>query len=233
MKTIFKVSVLAVLLAVAPRPCFALREIAVVTKREAKEMGIEVRARPAGPDALWLELEFKPEGKLKEFTQVELKMTEGQKSLVVSTALRETRSSSGNIMVTFTAGRAYVEKTTLSVVMHSPREAGDHTYELPMKDYVELEGVRSDEENYEYVAQILAMPSRRATVTEIAPCYAVFRTEAGRTFVIGSPAAPPEVVHFLVTLEKGKTYSFPQAFMEHQKAQRVPTPAPAGKRPSP
>jgi len=91
---------------------------------------------------VWLELEFKPEGKLKEFTHVELKMTEGEKSFVFSAALRETRSSSGSIIVTFTASRAYFEKITLSVVMHSPREACDHTYELRMKDFVDLEKVR-------------------------------------------------------------------------------------------
>jgi hypothetical protein len=61
---------------------------------------------------------------------------------VVSAVLRETRSSSGSVVVTLTVGRAYLEKTTLSVVMHSPREAGDHTYELTMKDFVDLEKVR-------------------------------------------------------------------------------------------
>jgi len=38
--------------------------------------------------------------------------------------------------------RAYFEKITLSVVLHSPGEAGDHTYELRMKDFVDLEKVR-------------------------------------------------------------------------------------------
>ncbi len=75
---------------------------------------------------------------------------------------------------------------------------------------------RADAGNYEYVAQILAMPSRRASVTEIAPCYAAFRTDAGETFIIGSPASPPEVAGFLETLEKGKAYFLPEAFMEYQ-----------------
>ena len=139
---ILKISILTFLFMAASSRCFALREIAVLTKKEAKEMGIELRAKPSGPDAVWLELEFKPEGKLKEFTHVELKMTEGEKSFVFSAALRETRSSSGSILVTFTASRAYFEKITLSVVMHSPQELGDHTYELRMKDFVDLEKVR-------------------------------------------------------------------------------------------
>jgi hypothetical protein len=139
---IAKISVLTFLFIAASSQCFALREIAFLTRKEAKEMGIEVRAKPAGPDAVWLELEFKPEGRLKDFTHVELKMSEGEKSFVFSAALRETRSSSGSVVVTFTASRAYFEKITLSVVMHSPREAGDHIYELRMKDLVDLEKVR-------------------------------------------------------------------------------------------
>ena len=127
-----------VCLVAASSPCFALREIATLTKAEAKGMGIEVRAKPGG-DAVWLELEFRPEGKLKHFIHVELKMTEGEKSHVVSTALRETRSSSGSVVVSLTLGRAYLEKTVLSVVLRDPGEAGDHTFELKMKDFVKLE----------------------------------------------------------------------------------------------
>ena len=144
MKLTLNISLLAFLLvaAAAPSLCFALREVAPLTKAEAKKMGIELRAKPAGPDAVWLELEFKPEGTLKQFTHVELKMTEGEKSLVISASLLATRSSSGSILVTLTASRTWLEKTTLSVVMRDPREAGDHTYELRMKDFVDLERVR-------------------------------------------------------------------------------------------
>jgi hypothetical protein len=89
-----------------------------------------------------VELEFKPEGKLKQFSHVELKMTGGEKSFVFSAGVRETRSSSGSVVVTLTASRAYLAKTTLSVVMRDPREAGDHTYELRMKAFVDLEKLR-------------------------------------------------------------------------------------------
>jgi len=139
---ILKISILTFLFMAASSRCFALRETAVLTKKDAKEMGIEVRASAAGADAVRLELEFKPEGKLKDFTHVELTVTEGEKSFVFSTALRETRSSSGNIVVTFTASRAWFEKVTLSVVQRSPREAGDHTCELRIKDFADLGKVR-------------------------------------------------------------------------------------------
>jgi hypothetical protein len=139
---ILKISILTFLFMAASSRCFALREIMVLTRAEAKEMGIEVRAKAAGADAVRLELEFKPDGKLKDFTRVELRMTGEEKAVVFSTELRETRTSSGNVVVTFTASRACFEKITLSVVQHSPREAGDHTCELRMKDFADLEKVR-------------------------------------------------------------------------------------------
>ena len=136
MKTALHLLVLAFLVVAAPIPCSALREIATITKEEAKKAGIEVRAKPAGPDAVGLEVEFKPEGNLKEFTHVELSIRD-DKSLVVFTTLRETRSKTGNVVVSLTVSRAHLEKTILSIVMHSPAEAGDHTYQLKMKDHVD------------------------------------------------------------------------------------------------
>lgn len=73
---------------------------------------------------------------------------------------------------------------------------------------------------YEYVAQVRAMPSCTATVQEIAPCYARLKTEDGRVLYIGSPGAAPEVVGFVQTLQKGKTYFLPDAFMKYQRDQR-------------
>ena len=73
---------------------------------------------------------------------------------------------------------------------------------------------------YEYAAQVLAMPSCRATVVEVqVRCYARFKDDDGRTFYIGSPDSPPEVAGFVGTLEEGKTYSLPEAFMQYQKKQ--------------
>src|SRR5436190_4469528 len=134
----FRILIVMFLLMAGSSQCFALREIAPLSKEEAKGMGIEVRAHPAGPDAALVELEFKPEGKLKQFSHVELTMTEGEKSFVFSAGLRETRSSSGSVVVTFTGSRAYLEKTIVSVVLRDPGEDGDHTYELRMKDFVDL-----------------------------------------------------------------------------------------------
>ena len=77
-------------------------------------------------------------------------------------------------------------------------------------------------DTYEYVAQVLAMPSRVATAVEVGPCYARFTAEDGRTFYIGSPGCAPEVWGFVGTLEEGKTYYLPEAFMEYQRKQKTP-----------
>jgi hypothetical protein len=63
-KTLFRSLALTILLAVMPVPCFALRQIGIVSKKEAQELGLELRATAAGPDAAWLELKFRPEGEL-------------------------------------------------------------------------------------------------------------------------------------------------------------------------
>jgi hypothetical protein len=139
MKTLVNTAVLVVLLAVAPTPCFALRSVGQVSKKEAKEMGMEIRAKPAGPDAVWVELEFKTEDKLKHFSHVELEIGEGDKLLVSYAALRETRSASGSVVVRFMANRAYLDKITLCVVAGSFADIG---YNLRVKDFVELEKVR-------------------------------------------------------------------------------------------
>lgn len=73
---------------------------------------------------------------------------------------------------------------------------------------------------YEYVAQLLAMPSCSAKAEAIYPCYARLRTEDGRELCVGSPGASPEVVGFVHTLQQGKTYFLPDAFMEYQKKQQ-------------
>ena len=137
MKTILKFSVLTFLLIAASSQCFALRDLAEVSKKEAKEMGLEIRATAAGPDAVWLELEFKTEGRLKDFNHVELEIREGEKLLVAYAALSEKRSNSGSVFVRFMANRAYLDKITLTVVTGFP--SADFGNELRVKDFVDLD----------------------------------------------------------------------------------------------
>jgi hypothetical protein len=94
MKAIFNIVAAAVLLLVAPGPVFALWEIASVTRGRAKELGMEVRSTAAGPDDVAVALEFKPEGALKGFSRVDLRVGEGDKSPVTAPP-REDRSKPG------------------------------------------------------------------------------------------------------------------------------------------
>jgi len=129
--------VLAVLLVVAPSPCFALWEIAQVTRDRAKELGMEIRSKAAGPKAVRLELEVAIKGKLKKFSRVDLRISEGGKSLVIA-PLREDRSKPGRVVVGFAADRAHLDKITLWVMVPDMIPGGT-IYELRVKDFVELD----------------------------------------------------------------------------------------------
>jgi hypothetical protein len=135
MKTFLKLSVLAVLLVVAASPCLALMGLAPVSKERARELGMEVRILGNGPNEVWVELEFKPAGQLKEFDHVSLEISDHGKTLVGYTPLKDTRSASGNVVVRFMAGRDHLEKIALWVVTGPPGNMSAYT--LSVKDFVE------------------------------------------------------------------------------------------------
>ena len=144
MKTVFNIFVLAVLLVVAPSPCFALWDIALVSKEKAKELGMEVRTTATGPNHVIVQLEFKTEGKFEEFSpegkskdrsRVELRIGAGDNPPVTA-PLREDRSKPGRVAVSFTADRAQLDKLTLWVIV--PESDGRTIYDLRVKDFVEL-----------------------------------------------------------------------------------------------
>jgi hypothetical protein len=72
---------------------------------------------------------------------------------------------------------------------------------------------------YEYPAQVLAMPSRGAIVVATEGCYVELQRDDGtdRRFRLGSPQGDPTVRSFIGTLEVGKWYPLPDAFMAHLK----------------
>ena len=137
---------LTILFFAASNTCFALRSIGIPSKQEAKEMGIQIRATAAGPDAAWVELEFKPEGKLKDYnpecsSHVELEIRDGDKSLLSYAALQEQHPAPGHVRVRFMANRAYLDKLILTIVVGSGDMVGG-AYELRVKEFVELEKIR-------------------------------------------------------------------------------------------
>jgi hypothetical protein len=126
----------SLLLVVGATPCFALMRIDQITKEQAKELGIELRIKGTGPIEVWVELEFKAEGKLKEFRHVSLEIREGDKLLVGYAPLRGQPDDSGRVHVGFMANRAYLEKITLRVVTGVSRDMAGH--DLRVRDFVDL-----------------------------------------------------------------------------------------------
>jgi hypothetical protein len=140
MKSILNISAVAVFLVAASLPCFALWQGTPVSKKLAKQLGMQVRSEPAGPNHFKVELEFKPEGKLKDFGRVDLLIGEGDNPPVTA-PLREDRSKPGRVVVDFTADRAHLDSLTLRVMVPWPTGGGD-AYELRVKDFVELKKAR-------------------------------------------------------------------------------------------
>jgi hypothetical protein len=134
MKTTLNIAVLAALL-VAPSPCFALWEIAPVSRERAKELGMEVRSAAAGPNQVRVELEFKAEGLLKNFSRVDLRFSEGDNPPLTA-PLQEDRSKPGRIVVSLNADRAHLDKINLWLFV--PESLGGTIYHLQVKDFVEL-----------------------------------------------------------------------------------------------
>ncbi|MFL5340110.1 MAG: hypothetical protein ACJ8F7_08155 [Gemmataceae bacterium] len=133
MKTIFRLAAVAALLAAVPGRCFALWEIAPVSPDEAKKLGMEVRSNPAGPEAVRVVLEFKPEGQLKGFSHVDLRVGGGNNPLATA-ALKEERTKTGSVVVSFSADRAQLDKLVLWVMVRGGE--GGVAYELRVKEFV-------------------------------------------------------------------------------------------------
>ena len=129
----FVVAVLGVLL-LAASPCFALRSIGVISQKDAKEMGVELRVKGSGPDQVWVELEFKAEGKLKDFHHAELEVQEGEKVLIAYAALRETRPRPGHVVIRFLTDRSYLQKISIQLVLG---DIGDEGWIVRVKDFVD------------------------------------------------------------------------------------------------
>lgn len=141
MKTAIQIGVLAVLL-VAPSRCFALWDVLIVSKEQAKELGMEVRSKAGNRDLVQVQLEFKTDGKLKDFTGVFLKFGEKDK-LALSVSLREDRSKPGHVTISFTADSAQLDKLTLTVpVPYRDGGLGGVHYEIHVKDFVQLKKAR-------------------------------------------------------------------------------------------
>jgi hypothetical protein len=136
-KSIFKLSLLTFLLVIAAaHTCLAEIGVEHVSKERAKKLGIEIRLKGNGPNEVWLELEFKAEGDLKDFSHVSLEIREGDKLLIGWAPLKGEPDASGRVHVGFMANRDFLDKVTLRIMTGRPRDMTGH--DLRVRDFVEL-----------------------------------------------------------------------------------------------
>lgn len=140
MKHSLRVSFIAFLLVALASPCLGMMSIAKVTPQAARELGLDLRFKDSGPDAVWVELEFTPKGQLKEFQHVSLEIEEGDKLLLGYAPLRDARDASGKVTVRFMAGRNYLDKVTLRIV--SGRGLSREGHDLRLQEFIKLEKTR-------------------------------------------------------------------------------------------
>jgi len=120
MKTMFNVSAWIIFSMMASSSCFAMMGIRQVSREEAKALGLQIHSQANGPGEVWVELEFKAEGKLRDFSHVNLEIRQGEQFLLGYAALRESRSESGSIKVGFMANRSYLDKILLYIIVGPP-----------------------------------------------------------------------------------------------------------------
>lgn len=125
-------------LGVVSSPCFGLMEIDRVTVERAKEWKMEVRALPAGPDDVRIELEFPKEGEFKGFRWVDFRMTGDDGKMLANATLKEERGKDGRILVSFATNRANLAKIALWVVVGEGGDLAGVAYEVLPKDFVDL-----------------------------------------------------------------------------------------------
>jgi hypothetical protein len=218
MKAKLIAALLLVLFLAGPSQCFALMEIAEVSKERAKEMGVTLRSRPNGDAGVAVWIEFRAAGALKNFTRVELRMTSGGKHLM-SASLLASRTED-KVEAYFSADPDQLAGSTLLIaVTDAPRT---HIgYEFRVKDFVEAgakKAAAAAMPRYITAAQIKAMPPATATVEHKETFTARLRTADGKQFTLGSDRGEQDVWHFVGTaLKVGQTYELPGAFLDYQQ----------------
>lgn len=139
MKVIVGISVLTVLLLAPFGQCFAMMSVGKISKERAKALGIELRAKPNGPNEAWIELEFNPEGELADYNHVSLEVRDDDKFMLGWTPLKDERLGTGHVIVRVMGNRDFLENVTLRIVTGTFGESGD---DLRIKDFVDLKKLR-------------------------------------------------------------------------------------------
>jgi hypothetical protein len=139
MKTMLRKALLMAVLVVAAAtpPCFGMISIHPVTAAEAKEWKIEVRALPAGPEDLRVEVEFPAEGQFSGFRRVDFRMTGNDGKMLAVLQLKEERTKDGRVQVSFATNRENLGKIAIWVVSGGGARVGG-AYAIQPKDFIDL-----------------------------------------------------------------------------------------------
>ena len=80
-----------------------------------------------------------------------------------------------------------------------------------------------DHLNCRNASELESLPTLRATVEKIQPCGVILKTDDGKSLSLAGPlGGEPVVERFMRTLEHGRTYTFPSAFLEFKKRENAP-----------
>lgn len=125
----------------ATLPCFAMISVGVLSKEQAKELGITMKQRSNGDAGVMVWLEFKREGFLEKFSYAELRMQDSNGKSLLSARLEPHPVVHGQpeeiVSVAFSADQAQLENCAFMVVAYGSRR-GDVGYLLRVKDFLDL-----------------------------------------------------------------------------------------------
>ena len=116
-----------------PAPCSALDLIKDVSKESAKELGITVSSRTRAED-VWVKVEFKPTGPMKELKRADLVLTQGGKPLVTA-SLMARKPTPESFYFDFYVDPAALPNATVTIVVWGDPITG-YGYRLKMKDHL-------------------------------------------------------------------------------------------------
>lgn len=128
---------LLLLLCGLPRPSLAMSEITDASKERAKELGITVRSRLRASHDVWVQVEFKTSGQMKEFRYADLEVTQGRKRLILA-SLQPRKpaidSPADRKLLEFYIDPAALPNSTVTIFVYNEPMSGIG-YRLQMKDF--------------------------------------------------------------------------------------------------
>jgi hypothetical protein len=124
---------LLLLLGGLPGRSYAMYDVEDVSKESAKQLGITMRSQPR-PEDVWVQVEFKSTGRLKEFRWADLELTQGGKRLIMA-ALMPWKPTPDSVWVEFYIDPASLPNATVTIFV-SDQPLGGTGYRLQMKGFL-------------------------------------------------------------------------------------------------